>query len=640
MLNANPARHYPIGAELCRDPFGVDFIVWAPIRRGVEVIPEGFNNLSQSLLPDPVRLLPCGDGYFRGFLEGATAGLLYRFRLDGQDQLFPDPASRFQPLGPHGPSMIVDPFGFQWRDSGWKGLSMRGQVIYELHVGTFTPEGTWQSAVGELPRLHDLGITTIEIMPIADFPGRFGWGYDGVNLFAPYREYGLPDDFRAFIDGAHALGMGVVLDVVYNHLGPGGNYLGQFSNYYFTKKYKTDWGDAINFDGEHSAPVREYFITNAQYWIEEYHLDGLRLDATQNIYDTSGRHILAEISAAVRRAAGSRSIVLIAENESQDSSLLKPIGKGGYGLDAVWNDDFHHSARVRLTGRNEAYYSDYLGSAQEFVSAMKHGYLFQGQWYRWQDKRRGLAVHNAAPESFVNCIENHDQVANSASAVRCHLLASPGEFRAMTALFLLGSGTPMLFQGQEFGSRAPFYFFADHEEKLARLVFAGRKKFLSQFESIGTGEMSDRIPDPSAYGTFERCKLEEVTTRTSGPMVELHRDLLKLKREDPVFSNQRRGSLDGAVFSEDAFVLRFFGENGDDRLMLVNFGRDLRLSPAPEPLLAPPEERDWSLLWSSEDPRYGGHGIPVSPGDGTWFLPGHSTVVFASTFTQHYGDWI
>jgi maltooligosyltrehalose trehalohydrolase len=495
-----------------------------------------------------------------------------------------------------------------------------------MHIGTFTPEGSWASASRELPELHAAGITLIELMPVADFAGRFGWGYDGVNLFAPTRLYGRPDDFRRFVDHAHACGIGVILDVVYNHLGPDGNYLKQFSASYFSDRYTTDWGEAINYDGENSTPVREFFIANAGYWIEEFHLDGLRLDATQNIYDQSAHHVLAAIASRAREAAHPRSIVLVAENEPQDVHLVRPLNRGGYGLDALWNDDFHHSATVALTGRNEAYYTDYLGSPQEFISAIKWGYLYQGQRYKWQKQRRGTPTLDLQPATFINFIQNHDQVANSAGGLRCHELTSPGKYRAITALMLLAPGTPMLFQGQEFASSSPFLYFADHKGELAKLAGRGRAEFLAQFRSIATPEMQERLPDPADPETFKKSQLDFSQREDHATIYALHRDLLKLRREDPAFRAQRSRGLDGAVLGSEAFVLRFFAEDGADRLLVVNFGPDLHLDPAPEPLLAPPEGCLWKTLWSSEDPRYGGSGTPELDSEENWRIPGQAAV--------------
>ncbi len=358
----------------------------------------------------------------------------------------------------------------------------KGQVLYEMHVGTFTPEGTWAAAETQIEALVDLGVTVIEMMPVADFAGRFGWGYDGVNLYAPTRLYGGPDDLRSFVNRAHALGIGVILDVVYNHLGPDGNYLGDFSPDYFTDRYKNDWGCAINFEG--GGPERSYFVENAGYWIDEFHFDGLRFDATQDIKDASREHVLASMSRRAREAAGARRILLVAENEPQETRLVRGLTDGGYGLDALWNDDYHHTAVVALTGRREAYYTDYKGSMQEFVSCAKYGYLYQGQWYSWQKKARGTPSLDLSPTKFVCYIENHDQVANSATGRRLHQLSSPGRYRAVTALTLLGPATPLLFQGQEFASTAPFLFFADHREELRQAICDGRREFLSQFKTV------------------------------------------------------------------------------------------------------------------------------------------------------------
>jgi len=612
-------RRFSIGAEPGTD--GVHFRVWAPSRRNVAVIIEGF---------PAVDLTSESNGYFSGTVDFARPGMQYRFRLDYGNRLFPDPASRFQPEGPHGPSQIVSPYSYRWKDDSWPGVSIQGQVLYEMHVGTFTREGTWNAARELLPELTGLGITLLEIMPVADFPGSFGWGYDGVNLFAPTHLYGRPDDFRALVDCAHALGLGVLLDVVYNHLGPDGNYLKQFSEAYFTNRYENEWGEAINFDGDDSHGVREFFVSNACYWIEEFHLDGLRFDATQQIFDTSPEHILASITREARRAAKRRSIVLVAENEAQLARLARSPQAGGYGLDAIWNDDFHHTARVALTGRTEAYYSDYRGSPQELMSAIKWGFLFQGQYYTWHHKCRGSFALDLPPTAFVNYVQNHDQIANSIDGARLHQMSAFGQYKAITALLLLGPGTPMLFQGQEYGASTPFLFFSDHNKQLAALVQQGRADFLAQFPSIASlrGEFLSNAPQNSA--TFERCKLNETERRDNKLWVALHRDLLRLRREDPVFHAQRSDWIHGAVLGHSAFVLRFFAGMHGDRLLIINLGRDLHLRPAPEPLLAPPDDARWEILWSSEYPQYGGSGCPPMTRTGTWKVPGHCAVVMQS----------
>jgi maltooligosyltrehalose trehalohydrolase len=593
----------------------------------VEVVLEGGPGYSAGAEPAVVALAPEGTGYFSGLVAEASAGTLYRYRLDGEAALSPDPASRFQPHGPHGPSQVIDPGAFPWHDQDWRGVPLEGQVLYEMHVGTFTPAGTWEAASQELPALAELGVTVLEIMPIADFVGQFGWGYDGVDLFAPTRLYGTPDDCRRFIDRAHTLGLGVILDVVYNHVGPDGNYLGQFSQAYFTDRYTTDWGAAINYEDQHAGPVREFFLANAGYWIEEFHFDGLRIDATQNIYDTSAEHILAAIARRVRQAARGRTTLLVGENEPQQAKLVRPLEQGGYGLDALWNDDFHHSAMVALTGRREAYYTDYHGTPQEIISALKYGFLYQGQYYQWQGKRRGTPTLDLPPAVFVTFLQNHDQIANSGLGLRIHLLTSAGRYKALTAVLLLGPGTPMLFQGQEFAAASPFFYFADFAGELARLTHQGRAEFLSQFPSLAQPDMQARLPDPADPETFTRSKLDLTERQRHAAIYALHCDLLRLRREDPVFRRQCRGGLDGAVLGPEAFVLRFFGGRGDDRLLLVNLGRYLHLHPAPEPLLAPPEGRRWQLQWSSEDPGYGGGGTAPLEDEENWHIPAHAAVV-------------
>ena len=609
----------PIGAEVRSD--GVHFRVWAPRSKRVSV---QWESLSGNGAPDDVELISEQDGYFSGFAVGASAGWLYRFKLDSG--AFPDPASRFQPHGPHGPSEVIDARQFRWTDRDWPGVPREGQVLYELHVGTFTAEGIWRTAIEQLPELASLGITVVEVMPVADFPGRFGWGYDGVNLFAPTRLYGRPDEFRAFVNNAHRLGIGVVLDVVYNHLGPDGNYLREFSHDYFTDRHKNEWGDAINFDDANSGPVREFFLANAAYWIDEFHLDGLRLDATQQIYDCSSEHILKGIARCVREVDGRRATYIVAENEAQHVRLVESIERGGYGLDALWNDDFHHSAMVALTGRREAYYSDHTGNPQEFISAAKWGYLFQGQWYSWQEKRRGTPAIGVHPSHFVTFLENHDQIANSLRGLRLHRLTSPARYRAMTTLLLLGPGTPMLFQGQEFAASAPFFYFADHAPELAKRVADGRKKFLQQFASITRPESTRFLCDPESEETFRMCKLDPSERERHVADYRLHRDLLRLRRSDPVFRLPRTRGVDGAVLGPEAFVLRFFGGPHGDRLLLVNLGLDLKLESVAEPLLAPLPNATWNLHWSSEAPEYGGNGTPTIV-DGGWRIPGETALV-------------
>jgi len=613
-------RRYSAGAEVCES--GVSFRVWAPLRIAVTLV----------LDDDPPRSIAMrreSSGYFQVVTSAGRTGSRYHFRLDDDATLYPDPASRFQPEGPHGPSQVVDPSAFQWTDRNWRGLAPRGQVIYELHIGTFTTEGTWEAAAERLADLADVGVTAVEVLPVADFSGEFGWGYDGVDFFAPTRLYGSPDDFRRFVDRAHALGIGVILDVVYNHFGPDGNYAPTFSPLYLSETYENEWGDALSFDEPHAAPVRDFVCSNAAYWIDEYHLDGLRLDATQSIHDASTPHVLSEITRAARAAAGGRSLFIVAENEPQRIEHVLPIEAGGYGMDGLWNDDMHHAARVALLGRAEAYYSDYRGTPQEFISAAKRGYLYQGQWYSWQKSRRGTSALRIPPERFVTFIENHDQVANTGGGQRLHQMCSPGAYRAVTAYLLLAPGTPMLFQGQEFASTRPFLYFADHSPDLAAGVLQGRKDFLKQFPSLSVPEMQKRVRDPDDRATFEDSQLDWAERRQNVAAVALHRDLLTLRRSDPVLSGEFHG-IDGAVLTPAAFVLRFFAADSADRLLLINLGCDASLLPAPEPLLAEPFDHNWQLAWSSEDPAYGGFGTPDFNWDSNPLLPGRCALFFTS----------
>ena len=633
-------RRLPIGAEIDGD--GVSFRVWATARRHVEVLLDG--GAAHTLDAEP-------HGYFAGYVDGIGAGARYWLRLDGE-RTIPDPASRCQPEGPEGPSEVVDPFAFRWSDDGWRGPQLEGQVLYELHLGTFTPEGTYRAAADRLPHLAELGVTTVELMPIADFPGEFGWGYDGVDLFAPTRLYGTPDDLRALVDAAHGLGLAVVLDVVYNHFGPRGNFLRELSPHYFTDRHENEWGDAIDYDGPCSGPVREMVLANVEHWIAEYHFDGLRLDATQDIKDASAEHLLAAIARRAREAAGERNVLLFAENEPQEARLVRPPARGGYGLDALWNDDFHHSAYVAATGRADAYYSPYAGSARELLAAVKHGFLYQGQLYPWQKKRRGTPCLDLAAPRFVCALDNHDQVANSARGERLHQSTSPGRWRALTALLLLAPQTPLLFQGEEFAASAPFLYFADHPDELAAQVRAGRCKFLQQFARLQGEDCAVVVPDPASRATFEACKIDWSEREGHAGALALHRDLLRLRREEEVFRRQDARQLDGAALGEHAVVIRFFGaaddagdsdggdrSDGEDRLLLVNLGADLDMPAASEPLLAPPEGRRWHTMWSSESLAYGGSGTPplLDRDDAGWCVPGETAVVLAPRLVEVEG---
>ena len=516
-----PKRRYPIGAELI-GANQTHFRVWAPKAHDVDLVLE--ESADQNAKRSFQSLEREGGGYFSG-KANVGAGSLYRFRVNKAEHFHPDPASRFQPYGPHGSSCIVDPAQFKWTDSDWRGVKMKGQIIYEMHVGTFTKEGTWRAATEQLAELARIGITVVEMMPIADFPGNFGWGYDGVDLFAPSHLYGTPDDLRQFIDHAHSLGLGVILDVVYNHFGPDGNYLAIYSGDYLIRENETDWGDSINFDGPNSARSGNFSSpTAATGSTNSISMAFVSTPPTRFMISRTNTSS-AQLDAPRAKPPRRRSIVLIAENERQVTKLIRPRSEGGDDLDAVWNDDFHHSAAVALTGRREAYYTDYLGTPQEFISAAKYGYLFQGQPYFWQEAPRGTPTFGSPPHAFVAFIENHDQVSNTATGERLRFQSSPGRYRAMTALLLLGPWTPLLFQGEEFGASTPFVFFTDvGDGPMREAIRKGRFAFLAQFPSLATKEVQERLPVPSDPTSFVSCKLDfSERQKNTGTLRSAHR---------------------------------------------------------------------------------------------------------------------
>jgi maltooligosyltrehalose trehalohydrolase len=595
---------------------GVRFRTWAPAQKSVAVAIDGGREIAMTA---------DAQGYFAVTVADARPGQRYWFKL--REGLRPDPASRFQPDGPLGPSEIVDPRSYQWAMNDWRGAPpLHQNVFYEMHLGTFTKAGTWRAAERHLAALAEIGVTTIEVMPIAEFPGRFGWGYDGVNLFAPTRLYGTPDDAKHFIDTAHALGLAVVLDVVYNHFGPVGNYLRDFTTTIFGKP--GDWGDSINYDGEGSAPVRAMMIENVAYWIGEFRFDGLRFDATHGIHDTSEEHIVSEMCAAARRAAGARNVVLVGESEPQDTRLLRIGGAYRDGLDALWNEDWHHAAFVALTGRRQAYFTDYYGTAAEFASLARHNTLYQGQWYSWQNNSRGGFAMGLPSSAFVSFLENHDQVANTGLGGRLYQDGDPGKWRVFTTLLLAGPQLPLLFQGVEHASLAPFVYFADHEGELGEAVRKGRLQFLEQFPSLATKEMQSLIKDPGDEAGFRACTLDH---DARGPLHDharaLHADLLRLRRTDPVFS--RLGSLDVAVESSTpaaAVLLIRYRSSWGERLIVANLGVD-ELSRMDDALFAPLPGHKWQMKWSSEAPQYGGSGSTPLAADGRWLLMGSSAAI-------------
>ena len=505
----------------------VDFRVWAPTPKQITL-----RLLRPDRQPEDISMRRDGEDFIA--TAEARAGDRYEYLIDGSKPI-PDPVSRFLPEGVHGPTEIVDPSLYSWSDDGWRGLLLEDFIIYELHIGTFTPQGTFDSAALKLPYLKDLGITVVEVMPVAATPGKRNWGYDGVSPHAVQANYGGPAVFRRFVDAAHKLELAVILDVVYNHLGPEGNYLRMFGPY-FTAHHKTPWGEAINYDDLACEHVRRYVVENALFWIREYHLDGVRLDAVQTIKDDSPKYILAEIQENVQTLARSlnREVVVIAETDENDS-LYVEAPSAGYGLNAIWSDDFHHALHALWTGERTGYYQDF-GRAQQVATALREGYVFQGEHFAYWDAPRGTPAKDVPLPANVICIQNHDQVGNRAKGERLAVLTPRGARKVAAALLLLAPHTPLLFMGQEYDERAPFQFFADFEDpELKKAVSDGRR---SEFKDFDFSE----VPDPEDPETFERSRLTWATAPANRDMLEWYRNLLKL-RQQYVIGHERRADV-------------------------------------------------------------------------------------------------
>ncbi|MFW5973385.1 MAG: malto-oligosyltrehalose trehalohydrolase, partial [Bacteroidota bacterium] len=475
------------------DAGGTRFRVWAPEKNTIDVLIE----------PDGTsyRMERSAGGYFATYVEGVGPGARYRYRMDdGPD--FPDPASRFQPEGVHGPSEVIDPSAYSWTDDSWEGIRMDDVVFYELHVGTFTREGSFEGVRQRLRDLRDLGVTALELMPVADFPGRWNWGYDHAALFAPSRAYGRPDDLRRLVDEAHRMGLAVFLDVIYNHFGPDGAYAAAFAPF-FTRRHSTPWGMAINLDDRFSEGVRQFFLDNARYWLEEFHIDGLRLDATHALIDDSPKHFLVELAEMADGLSGPKRH-LVAEDHRNLSRLLRPRRENGYGLDAVWADDLHHLIRNRTAGDVEGYYANFAeATIDDIAETITRGWYYMGQPSRATGKPRGTDPSGISAEKFVVFIQNHDQVGNRPTGDRLSDDIPLDTYRAVSALILFVPQTPLLFMGQEWATRSPFLFFTDHNDELGRAVTEGRKKEFEDFAGF-EGE----VPDPQHPRTFERSKLD------------------------------------------------------------------------------------------------------------------------------------
>ncbi len=573
---------------------GTTFRVWAPRCRTIDVMLEGRR---------PIPLPPVGEGLFEATIPGVEAGVRYQYRLDGERHR-PDPVSRYQPEGVHGPSMVVDPARFQWTDQGFRGHALAGLVLYELHVGTFSAAGTFEGVIPYLAGLVDLGVTAIELMPIAEFPGSRNWGYDGVHLYAPQSTYGGPRGLRRLVDACHARGLAVALDLVYNHLGPEGNYLGEYGPY-FTDRYKTPWGHAVNFDGEDSAGVRRHFVDNVRAWVREFHLDGFRLDAIHAIHDASPLHILTEVAEATRAAGASlgRPIHVIAESHDNDRTIVIPAAEGGLGLDAVWSDDFHHALHSRLTGERAGYYVDFLGG-QGLERALTEGFAFQGQFSEYFGRPRGTPSADLPGERFVVFAQNHDQVGNRAQGERLGALVPFEALKLAAGLLFVAPAIPLLFMGEEYGETAPFQFFTSFlDRELADAVRRGRTTEFSRFAWEGA------VPDPGEPATFVRSRLNHALA--SAPrhreLREYYRQWLALRRQHPALGSAGKAGAQASLDASGTVLTVTRESTGGPTLSLV-----ANLGARPHPWRGLPG--GWLLL-DSEAKRFGGTGTtaPLAP---------------------------
>jgi maltooligosyltrehalose trehalohydrolase len=523
---------------------------------------------------------------------------------------------------------VIDPRGYGWGDDGWTGIPLERMSIYELHVGTFTEAGTLETAIDRLDYLKELGVTAVQLMPVSDFPGSRNWGYDGVYLYAPARAYGGAEALQRFVDAAHRRGLAVLLDVVYNHFGPEGNYLPAVtSGRIFNEQHHTPWGAAVNYDGEQSRPVREFVIRNALEWILDYHLDGLRLDATHAIIDTSETHLLQELAARVRAAAGpDRHVVLIAEDERNERRLLLPVEQGGYGLDGVWADDFHHQVRRLTAGDREGYFANYAGTVQDVVATLDRGWFYEGQLYPSHEAPRGTAAEGIPPPCFVHTLQNHDQIGNRAMGERLHHQVEPPVWRALSALLLMSPYTPLLFMGQEWAASTPFRYFTDHPEELGRLVTKGRREEFKHFSAFTDPATRERIPDPQDPETFRSSTLtwsEREQDRHRG-VLALYRELLALRSSHPALREQSRERFTAEAMGTTGLVLRRRSADGPELLLACAFAGPLDVELGE---VAGGGGAQWRVRLWTEDERFGGEGNAPELRDGMLRLPGTGAAV-------------
>lgn len=557
-----------LGASLCDS--GVQFRVWAPFAQNVEV----------HLLSPVDQYVPMENdekGYWTATVDGVGPGTRYFYRIDGSKER-PDPASGYQPEGVHGPSEVIDP-EFDWEDSHWRGLALEEFVLYELHIGTFTPGGTFEAAIPRLVELKDLGVTAIELMPVAQFPGRRNWGYDGVYLYAAHNSYGGPQGLKRLVNEAHRLGLAVVLDVVYNHLGPEGNYLWDYGPY-FTDRYRTPWGPAVNFDGPYSDEVRRFIVENACYWIEEFHIDALRLDAVHAIFDFSAQHILYEIAEAVHATGKKlrRQVYVIAESALNDPRVVRRPEVGGYGVDAQWNDDFHHSLRTLLTGERSGYYCDF-GALWQLAKAYREGFVYTGQYSSYRKRRHGSAAYDVPASRFVVFAQNHDQVGNRMLGERLSQLVDFEALKLAAAAVILSPFIPLLFMGEEYGEKAPFLYFIDHSDpELIAAVREGRKREFAAFRWQG------EPPDPQDEKTFAASKLDWQLRQEPGhcQLYALYRELLRIRKKLQALLGHREEVETAYDNPAQAIQVLRRGSNGA-ALLILNFNEraaQLRVMPS------------------------------------------------------------
>jgi maltooligosyltrehalose trehalohydrolase len=595
----------------------VQFTVWAPDRTSVELkIVDQNRTLQMDSGP---------DGYFCAIVDGAP-GMKYQFILDGELER-PDPASRYQPDGVHGPSMVIDPDAFEWTVSSWRGRPFDEYVIYELHVGTFSDDGTFDGVIPYLDDLADLGITAIEILPVAQFPGDRNWGYDGVGLYAVQNSYGGPEGLKRLVDACHSRGIAVILDVVYNHLGPEGNYLRDFGPY-FTDYYQTPWGDALNFDGEHSDHVRHFFLENAKYWLREYHLDGFRVDAVHAIYDNSATHFLEELATTVHRQAEQRGLpaYVIAESDLNDPRVIRSQHVGGYGHDAQWADDFHHALHALLTNERDGYYVDY-GSVSHLTRTIRDGYMFTGQYSAYRKRSHGRPAGTQDGRRFVVCSQNHDQVGNRAAGDRLTANLDFEQLKLAAGMTILSPFIPMLFQGEEYAEPDPFQYFVSHgDPELVKAVQEGRKR---EFEAFN---WKADVPDPQAVSTFTHSTLNHDLRETEPhrSMFGWYRELLRVRREIPALKTLNLSKQEVMAVPGTHVLAILRTHRAGDCLIVANFG-----STAERIKLSLPRER-WTSVVNSRDIQWDGAGDPapeitLSHEVTELSIPGRTLLVYTGT---------